>query len=244
VEQLLVVAIHDVAPSNSKGVRWLAGELNRIGIDKRVFKVVPRWKGRERLADDGALVDLLHQEEAHASEIVVHGLTHATSGPLLGSWPTRVRARLFAGADAEFVCYATNDAFNAARAARAELEALGFSPRGFCAPGWLAGPGIDGVLASIGYEYAVKFSGIVDLRHQRWLRAPAIGFMGAGPLAERLTRLENALTLRWPREPRVLRVFLHPRNASTSPACIAVLRALPALAAGRELVTYAELLSS
>lgn len=243
MEQLLVVAIHDVAPSNSDGVRWLVGELDRMGIDKRVFKVVPRWKGRETLADDGALVELLRDEEAHASDIVVHGLTHATSGPLRGSWPTRVRARLFARGDAEFVCYATGDAFNAARAARAEVAGLGLSPRGFCAPGWLAGPGIDGVLASIGYEYAVKFSGIADLRHQRWLRAPAVGFMGAGPFAERLTRLENALTLRWPREPRILRVFLHPRNASTSPACVAVLRALPALARDRKLVTYAELLS-
>jgi uncharacterized protein len=243
VQQFLVVAIHDVAPSNSDGVRWLVGELDRMGIGKRVFKVVPHWKGRESLADDGPLVDLLRQEEAHASEIVIHGLTHATSGPLRGSWPTRVRAQLFAGADAEFVCYATSDAFSAARTARAEVEALGFSPRGFCAPGWLAGPGIDGVLASIGFEYAVKFSGIVDLRHQRRLRAPAIGYMGAGPFAERLTRLENALTLRWPRKPHVLRIFLHPREASSSRACAAVLRALPALAAGRELVTYAELLS-
>jgi predicted deacetylase len=243
VDQFLVVAIHDVAPPNSDGVRWLVRELDRMGIDKRVLKVVPHWKGREPIADDGPLVDLLSKEEAHASEIVVHGLTHATSGPLRGGWPTRARARLFAGADAEFVCYATNDAFNAARNARAELEALGLSPRGFCAPAWLAGPGIDGVLASIGYEFAVKFSGIVDLRHQRWLRAPAIGYMGAGPVAERLTRLENALTLRWPRAPRVLRVFLHPRNASTSPACAAILRALPGLATDRELVTYAELLS-
>ena len=243
MEQFLVVAIHDVAPSNSEGVRWLVGELDRNGIDKRVLKVVPRWKGRDSLADDARLVDLLRNEEERGSEIVAHGLTHASNGPMRGSWPTRVRARLFAGADAEFVCYATNDAFNAARSARTELEDLGLSPRGFCAPGWLAGPGIDGVLASIGYEYAVKFSGIVDLRHQRWRRAPAIGYMGAGPFAERLTRVENALTLRWPREPRVLRVFLHPRNAPTSPACAAVVRALPVLAAGRQLVTYAELLS-
>jgi predicted deacetylase len=243
VEQSLVVAIHDVAPSNADGVRWLVGELDRTGVGKRVFKVVPRWKGRETLADDARLVDLLRSEQARGSEVVAHGLTHASSGPMRGSWGTRARARLFAAHDAEFVCYATDDAFAAARRARDELGELGLSARGFCAPGWLAGPGIDGVLASVGFEYAVKFAGITDLRHQRWLRAPAVGYMGAGSFAERLTGLENALTLHWPFEPRILRLFLHPQNAPNSAACAAALRALPQLAAGRDLVTYAELLS-
>jgi predicted deacetylase len=243
VEQFLVVAIHDVAPSNWDGVRWLAGELDLLGIRKRVFKVVTQWKGHETLADDTQLVDLLRSEQARGSEVVAHGLTHASSGPMRGSWGTRVRARLFAAHDAEFVCYATDDAFAAARRARDELGELGLSARGFCAPGWLAGPGIDGVLASVGFEYAVKFAGITDLRHQRWLRAPAVGYMGAGSFAERLTGLENALTLHWPFEPRILRLFLHPQNAPNSAACAAALRALPQLAAGRDLVTYAELLS-
>jgi predicted deacetylase len=243
VSNSLVVAIHDVAPSNSDGVRWLVGELDRLGIGKRVFKVVARWKGREALADDAALVDLLRNEAAGDSEIVVHGLTHATGGPLRGGWPTRARARLFAAADAEFLCYTPLDGGAAAARARDELVELGLAARGFCAPAWLTGPGFDSVLAGVGFDYAVKFAGITDLRHRRWIRAPAVGYMGAARFAERLTGLENALTMHWPLEPRILRVFLHPNNAPDSAACAGVLRSLPRLAAQRDLVTYAELLS-
>lgn len=239
----MVVSVHDVAPSNSDGVRWLVGELDRAGIGKRVFKAVARWKEREALADDTALVELLRDEAARGSEIVVHGWSHVARGRLRGGWPTRLRARLFAPHDAEFVCYEPDEAAALAGQARAELADLGLPARGFCAPGWLGGPGLDDALAGAGFDYAIKFAGVTRLQPRRWIRAPAVGYMGAGSFSERLTGIENALTLHWPVEPQVLRVFLHPRDAASSTACAAALRTLPELATRREVVTYAELLS-
>jgi predicted deacetylase len=241
-ERFLVVSVHDVASSNGADVRWLLEQLDRLGVGRRVLMVVPRWKSRERLADDPALVDLLAAEARRGSEIVVHGLTHAARGRFLGAWTQRVRARLFAPRDAEFATLTRDAAAAAAETARADLAAVGLTARGFCPPGWIGGPGLDVALNAHDFDYSIWFAGLTDLRRGRHVRAPAIGYMGAGRGQERLVSLDNWLVTGWPLPARVLRVYLHPQGSRRAPECAAILRRLPGLAGERTLATYADVL--
>lgn len=238
----MVVSVHDVAPSSARDVRWLLDRLDEIGVAPRVLKAIPLEGGTDRLERDAALVDLLQRESAAGSEIVLHGFTHRASGRLRGSAASRLRARLSAGDSAEFLTLAPTQAAERVAAGRAVLDRIGLDAAGFCAPGWLSTPELDGVLAAAGFRYLLTFASLRDLRTGRARSIPALGYMGAGRAQEGLVGIERRLLLAGRRAFPVLRVFLHPSGARQAPACRATLRALEALRRERRPVTYADLL--
>jgi uncharacterized protein len=238
----LVISVHDVAPSSAGDVRWLLDRLDDLGAAPRVLKVIPREPGSRPLEEDAVLVALLVREVAAGSEVVLHGYTHKAAGGLRGPVAMRLRARLAAGVAAEFLTLAPGAAAERVSAGLAVLDRLGIRPAGFCAPGWLATPEIDGILAAAGFRYSLTFAALRDLRTGRARSIPALGYMGAGPVQERLVGVERRLLLAGRGAFPVLRVFLHPAGARHSVACRATLDAVERLCRERRPVTYANLL--
>lgn len=239
---MLTVAIHDVAPSTLDEVEWLLERLDALGVSPRVLKVVPAEPGA---ADDAPLLRLLEREAASGSEIVLHGWSHRADGPARGALLDRVRARAFAGDQAEFLSLADADVAERVAAGREWLERHGLPVAGFCAPGWLATAALPRALRAAGFRYLVTLRGLRDLRRGRWLTLPPRGYMGAGAGQERLVRLGGtALSaplgalLRSPAH----RFFLHAQGASSNPACARVLTEIAGLALRHRPTTYAELL--
>jgi predicted deacetylase len=241
------VSVHDVSPSALDEVRWLLARLDEAGVRRRVLKVIPAPGGAE-LAAGSELVELLRGEDAAGSEIVQHGYTHRTAGPIGGSALDALRARAFARDDAEFLSLEPAAARERLRAGRAVLEGLGLEVRGFCAPGWLSPGWLNGILAEEGFAYAIGLLQVTDLDTGRHRTVPAFGYMGADALQERLVGLggDTSLALhRWisDRVPH-LRVFLHPRGARTSDRCARALHWIRRLAAEGQVATYADLMAS
>ena len=234
----LVVAIHDVAPTTIDDVRYLLGELDTIGARPRVLKVIPNADGRADIRDDPALVRLLADEVAAGSEVVLHGYTHRATGPPRGPWPRRLRARLFAGTAAEFLTLDAGAMQRRLTEGRQILRDSALDPRGFCAPGWLAPPDLPCLLRQCGFAYYVTMMTLLDLTTGRRVLTPWLGYMGAGEGQERLVGLgaRAGLTLT-PRFPLV-KAFLHPQGARTSPACERVLRKVSGLMRTRSPVTF------
>lgn len=238
----LIVSIHDVMPAYTRELRRLLADLDAVGARPRVLKVVPHAAEGGPLAGAPELVELLCAEVCAGSEVVLHGYSHRAAGPYRGPWAARSRARLFAGDAAEFL--ALDRAALAARLedGRRELRDLGFDPRGFCAPSWLAPPDIAATLRGLDFDYYVGLAALDDLRRgrRRWL--PWAGYMGAGPRQERLMGLVGAALLSaTPRAPGV-KVFLHPQGVPGAPAYRRTLRLLARLVREREPVTYGHLL--
>lgn len=239
---MLIVAIHDVAPSELSEVRWLLGQLDALGVSRRVLKVIPAAPGQ---GDSTATLALLRDEVGRGSEIVVHGWTHLADGPLRGSLPDRIRARLFAGDAAEFLSLDDDELVRRVTAGRAWLADHRLDAIGFCPPGWLATPALPAALREAGYRYEVTLRGLLDLGRGRWIVLPPIGYMGAGSGQERLVRLGAAVVSRPLRRMlggEVHRVFLHPAGASSSPDCRRVLVEVGRLAESHAATTYGELL--
>jgi predicted deacetylase len=170
VRPRVIVSVHDVAPSALSQVRWLLDRLDEAGAKPRVLKVIPNEGGRRPIGREGELVELLRREAAAGSETVLHGYTHVAAGlPRVGI-ADRLRWRLFARSAAEFAALGPALAAERVAAGRDALAELGLSVTGFCAPGWLGGPGLAEVLRTAGFSYLVTFTWLVDL--QRGPRAP------------------------------------------------------------------------
>ncbi|HLE58085.1 MAG TPA: DUF2334 domain-containing protein [Candidatus Limnocylindria bacterium] len=245
---MLIVSIHDVAPSTLADVRWLLSRLDEVGVVRRVLKVIP---GEEGAAADARaeLGRLVTDEAARGSEIVLHGWSHRAVGPRRGGLLDRLRARLFAGDSAEFLALDPAGMQRRLADGQAWLAALGVNARGFCAPGWLAAPELPSIARRAGFDYLVWLRGLQVLADQgeRWQLLPPIGYMGAGRGQEALVRLGAAVVsgpLLALRRSHVRRVFVHPQRASTSPDCARVLREVAILARRVPSVTYGDLVDA
>ncbi len=238
----VVVSVHDVAPPYLQAVRELLHVLDGLGARPRVLKAVPQFRGRWPLAGCPELVDLLRAEVAAGSEVVLHGYTHTTAGPLGGSWPTRLRAWVFAPRDAEFLSVDPAGAEGRLRAATEHLAELGVRPVGFCAPGWLAAPWLPDLLRRLGFRYHVTMGCLHDLQAGRRLLLPWFGSVGAGGLHESAVHVAGSpgawlATTRYP----VVKAFFHPQRPQTWAAQLVRLqRALRT----RSPTTYRELLGA
>jgi predicted deacetylase len=241
---VLIVAIHDVAPPELSEVRWLLGQLDAVGVTRRVLKVIPASPGSP---DPGETVALLQREVAAGSEVVLHGWSHHAAGPLRGSLPDRLRGRLFAGGAAEFLSLDDAEVARWVGAGRAWLDERGLPAAGFCPPGWLATSALADALVANGFRYEVTLRGIRVLDQRRWIVLPPIGYMGAGSAQEALVRLGAAALsrpLRFLLARGIHRVFLHPQGASRSRDCATVLRHIAGLASTHPAATYGALVDA
>lgn len=245
---VLIVAVHDVAPSTLPQVSWLLARLDDAGVDRRVIKAIPAEPGR---GDPAPFEELVRGEAARGGEVVVHGWTHRAAASYRGSALDRLRARLFATDSAEFLALTPAEMRSQLDAGRAWLDRLGLAPGGFCPPAWLAAPGLAAAARAVGFRYLLTLRGLRDLSAAPGtatrIDLPATGYMGAGPAQEALLRLGGALLFRPLAallEAPAVRVYLHPRRASSSPDCARVLREIERLARTHRAGTYAELLGA
>jgi predicted deacetylase len=244
---MLVVAIHDVAPASIDEVRWLLARLDEAGVRTRVLKAIPAPDGVE-LDPASPTAELLRAEQAAGSEIVAHGYTHRTAGPLRGSWLDTTRARLFAPDAAEFLSLDRGEASRRLVRAREILEQGGLTIAGLCAPGWLAPADLDELAGQAGYAYVIGLVRLADLARRRTRTVPAFGYMGADRVQERLIGIGGDISVslhRWlgDQVPH-LRAFLHPDGASTSADAARTLARIARIAGHERVGTYADLLSS
>ena len=239
---MLVVSIHDVAPQTEAGVRWLLRRLDGLGVARRVLKVIPNQDGVGDLRHFPELAALLRDEAERGSEIVLHGYTHRQAGPWQGSAWDVTRARLFAGGGAEFLSLGEQGMRDRIAAGLAILTEVGLAARGFCAPGWLAGPGVTAALREAGLTYAVWLTGIEEVAGSRRHTVPATGYLGVGGPAEALAQIGGLLSVLAARPAGHLRIVLHPQGANRSPHAERALRLAGRLATRWPVGTYADLL--
>lgn len=235
----MIVSIHDVSPMRLPEVSAILQELDRLGVKQRVLKVIPCEAGVGHSQWDD-MADLLRREQAAGSEIVLHGFSHRTDGPLRGPLQEVIRGRLFAPQDAEFLSIDEAEARRRLEAGRERLTAEGLRLTGFCAPGWLAAPWLAAFLQELGFQRYIGMSVVRDLGSGRSCWLPWLGQIGAGRKQEALVRFGGGLLGTLGRNLPVIKVFLHP----VRPNNIDLKRMLDVvgrMAASRQPTTYAEL---
>lgn len=240
----LIISVHDVSPAHCSAVRGLLALLDDLGARPRVLKVVPNEAGRGDLRQHPDVVELLHDEVQQGSELVLHGYTHRALAPSRGPWTVRLRARLFARPVAEFTALTNAEMLHRIMAGRHILHAVGLDAQSFCAPGWLALPELPAVLCAAGLRYYIRMGSVQDLLTGQRISTPWLGYMGADPFQEWLVGLAGRMILELAPHLPVLKLFLHPQGAPTTPACRWALQNLECLLQCRVPVTYEQLFAS
>lgn len=233
----LVVSIHDVAPETFAEVRFLAGALDALHARPRVYKVIPEY-----LPSAPELIAFLRAEQDEGSEIVLHGYSHRRVGAWRGPWRRRLRARLFAPEDAEFLSLSPDQVESRLLKGRSILDQAGLVASGFCAPGWIESPDVRATLRRAGFRFDVAMTHVVDLKSDRKLWTDWVGDMGTGGVQDSLVGVANFANRTVMPRFSAARVFLHPQRAHAR-ASRQMLDWLAGLVAARTLVTFSQLLA-
>jgi predicted deacetylase len=205
-----VVSIHDVSGRRVDYLKAALAALDAVGVRRRVLMVIPAEPGAPPLARGAELVRLLGEEAGRGSEVVMHGCTHAGSGPARGTLATRLRSRWLAREVAEFATCPPSDLRRRLLAGRSQLLGAGLEVEGFCAPGWLSTPELPELLAETGFRHLVGMGGVLDVRTGRRLTVPWGGHLGAGGLHEALVGTAGAAFLALAGAAPAVQVFVHP----------------------------------
>lgn len=231
--RLLAVAVHDVEPRSFRRVRdirqWLAGR----GVSRVTLLVIPAADLHPIGARAPALASWLRGRVACGDTVAQHGLAH--QAPRTARFPRRMLASWQGGAAAEFPGLGAEDALNRVLTGQRLLKEIELDPRGFVAPGYAYTRALREVLNG-------RFDWFADLRCVRTgsqqLRAPAL-CLGSSTTLKR--KLSPTLIRAAGRSPGpVMRIDVHPADFDL-PGHVATLEALLERAAGREVITYDEL---
>ncbi len=241
-DRRVLVAVHDVAPEWVEEVRWLLARLDELRARPRCLFVIPNHRGTQDVRQHRGLIETLRSEVGAGSEVVLHGYTHRTGGPPVGSAATRARALAFARDAAEFATIGVEEQRQRLSRGVRALQELGLDISTFCPPGWLHTPELPGLLREARIRGLVEMLWLMDAEREERLMVPWTGYVGAGGVNEGLAALGSALLSPLRARSRAVTVFLHPQRARSSAACARALRILERMLRDRRPVTYRELL--
>lgn len=241
-DRRLIVSLHDVHQGSWRSLRCFLGELEGLGIRRTTLLAVPRWQGRQSLADDRALAAWLRERVAAGHEVCLHGFTHAadrvSGGPL-----RQLVGRVYTAREGEFYQLAYAQARERLRIGRQILRAAGLSVVGFTPPAWLLGPGARHALADEGFLYTTSFGGIDQIPAGVRIAAPTLVLSSRSAWRRGASLLVSAVADLVTGPARVLRLAVHPRDLESRPMRERLLQLARHALATRHAVTYADLVA-
>jgi predicted deacetylase len=230
----LAVALHDVEPRSFARVRAIRQWLEERGVASVTLLVIPAADLHPIGMRAPALAGWLRGRVACGDTVAQHGLAHKATA--IATWPRSVVARWQGGSAAEFPGLGADDAAQRVLTGRRLLNEIELDPRGFVAPGYAYTRALRGLLAD-------SFDWFADTRAIRCrsgaIRSRAL-CLGSSTALKR--RLSPPLVRAAARQPGpVMRIDVHPADFD-HPGHVATLESLLERAAGRDVVTYDELL--
>jgi uncharacterized protein len=243
----LLVSIHDVAPRWLAEVTALREALGRWGVDRATLLAVPHFHQQQPLGEHAPTVAWLRQRIASGDEVALHGYYHLQAGTPTGAID-RIRAAMWTAGEGE--CLRPSRAMPELleRGRDHLIRALGVVPAGFVAPAWLEPRGFAALLARHGFRWHETSLYVEDLRAQRRLLTPVIGYATRTPLREQLSitwgrALTAAARVIGHGPTRVARVAVHPADLRSRRVMAELERVVRALAAQATPTTTVERLS-
>jgi predicted deacetylase len=231
----IAVALHDVEPRSFERCREIRAWLSRRGISKATLLVIPAADLRPIGSRAPGLACWLRGRTAAGDAIAQHGLAHRRS--VRARWPRSVLADWQGGEAAEFPGLGAEDTRKRVACGKRLLNEIELDPLGFVAPGYAYTTSLRGVLAET-FDWHADLRAIHGAQGSQ-LRAPALCLGTSTPLKRRFSPAIVRSCARGAGE--LMRLDIHPADFDL-PGHVATLEALIARAAGREPVTYDQVL--
>lgn len=236
----LAVALHDVEPRSFARCREIREWLLARGVERITLLVIPAADLHPIGARGPALSAWLRGRVARGDAVAQHGLVHRAQ--VRPAWPRRAVARWQGGEAAEFPGLNRDQTVRRVRTGRRLLRELELDPIGFVAPGYAYTRALKEELTGT-FEWFADLRGIRlcagEDKHTR-IKSPAL-CLGSSTALKRMLSPAVVRAVARASNP-VMRIDIHPADFSL-PAHVATLEALLDRAAGRDSVTYDELLA-
>ena len=241
-DRQLIVSLHDVHQGSWRPLRRFLDDIEAVGVRETTLLAVPRWKGRQPLAEDRQLVAWLQERAAAGHEVCLHGFTH-TADRVSGGPVRQLVGRVYTAREGEFYQLAYAHARERLRTGRQILRAAGLSVVGFTPPAWLLGPAGRHAVADEGFLYTTSFGGIDQIQAGVRIAAPTLVLSSRSAWRRGLSLLVSAVAEAVTSPARVLRLAVHPQDLERPSMREALLRLARNALASRHAVTYSSLVA-
>jgi uncharacterized protein len=235
-DRTLVVAIHDVAPPFAEECAALWALCVAEGVRPALF-VVPSWHGAWPLDKHTAFARWVADRQAEDAECFLHGYRHDEADSHR-TWSAKFRAMGRTDREGEFLSLDYPAAFDRMREGVRVLESASIAPVGFIAPAWLDTAATRRAARDIGFTISEDATGIVVLRGDRVVIAPAVRWSARTPVRAAascvVARARRSLHARH----AVVRLALHPRDLHHRGVAASIRDALRWWRRGRVVVRY------
>ncbi|TFE69100.1 DUF2334 domain-containing protein [Methylacidiphilum sp. Yel] len=159
-ENLLFVTLHDVHPMNRKKIEKQRESLSAWGIEKVGLLIVPFYHHKKSIIEDPSFCAWISSCASLGDEPIVHGFYHDRIGRT-DKLSELFWTRIYTQQEAEFLGIEKKVAFRRLEEAKKMFMSLGWSSRGFIAPGWLFDAPLLEWLPEVGYAYTVAIDRII-----------------------------------------------------------------------------------
>jgi len=213
VARFLAVSLHDVAPST-----WAQCEvLLRLTDVWKVpisLLVVPNYHRSGGVDCNPAFAAVVRARIDRGDEAVLHGFTHWDESPPPRTLPDWWRRRVLTAGEGEMAAIDTAGASERLRAGRAILEAAELRPAGFVPPAWQMGVSAREALCASALAYTSSRDELYTLPAFTPFKAPSLVYSSRSAWRRALSFLWNERRLARLRRVPLLRIALHPADAS------------------------------
>jgi predicted deacetylase len=242
-KQPLIVSLHDVAPSTRAACEKIVRELARHHVDVCSLLVVPNYHGRGASTADREFVRWLRGLEADGHEIVIHGYFHRRPARERETLRERLITGAYTAGEGEFYDLDYADALERITRARDEFVAAGLRPRGFIAPAWLLGSEAERAAADAEMEYTTRLTNILDLRTRKTFYARSMVYSVRSGWRRGMSQLWNRGLFLLQSDSPLVRLGIHPPDATHHTIWGQILRITDQLAESRTPTTYRDWLA-
>lgn len=209
----LLCSLHDVAPFHLGRLRRAEAVLERLGVTRATYLLVPDFHGRGRADQDDAFVAWCRAPRPFAVRWALHGYTHRDDAPpdARRTPAERLKARWLTGGEGEFLrrdAAVLEDRLR--RGSDVFRAALDADPRGFVAPAWLHTSALPPLLSRLGFAWTEDHRAVHGLGDGRRVSAPVVTWATRTPLRRWASVRGTPLLLRRWRKRPVLRLAAHP----------------------------------
>ncbi len=238
----LCVSLHDVAPATWRSCERVLAAVREVADIPLTLLVVPAYWG-ECSAMAPGFEAAMTEQLGRGHELALHGYFHRDLGAPSSAFDW-LRRRIYTAGEGEFWALTEQEAAERLLLGQRWFRANRWPLAGFVPPAWLLGPeSWKAVRRASDLQYVTTFTHIHDLRSGQALRAPCLALSARAPWRRTASRLWAALALRHTNAPLV-RLALHPEDASYPALCRSWQKRLGQLLEERQPVTKAEFVRS
>jgi len=237
-KDFLVVSLHDIAPSTRDVANEIISELFQHGVHVCSLLVVPDYHHQELAVKDRQFIGWLRDLESDGHEIVIHGYFHERPRRPNESLRDKFLTRFYTHHEGEFYDLNYDDALRRITNARDEFCASGLTPRGFVAPAWLLSKEAERAAHDAELEYTTGLRAVRDLRSGEEFPTRSIVYSVRSSWRRAVSRVRNAVLLRFLKNNPLLRLSIHPPDYSHPAVWRQILRFIDMMDETRTPTTY------